>query len=33
MRFSATPVSYRLPPPLLGEHTAAILRSLGSSEE
>jgi crotonobetainyl-CoA:carnitine CoA-transferase CaiB-like acyl-CoA transferase len=33
MRFSKTPVSYRLPPPLLGEHTGVILRSLGYSAE
>ncbi|HKW32676.1 MAG TPA: CoA transferase [Candidatus Acidoferrum sp.] len=33
IRFSATPVSYRLPPPLLGEHTDQVLRSLGYSEE
>jgi crotonobetainyl-CoA:carnitine CoA-transferase CaiB-like acyl-CoA transferase len=31
IRFSQTPVSYRLPPPLLGEHTAEILASLGDS--
>jgi crotonobetainyl-CoA:carnitine CoA-transferase CaiB-like acyl-CoA transferase len=29
IRFSNTPVSYRLPPPLLGEHTGTILQSLG----
>jgi crotonobetainyl-CoA:carnitine CoA-transferase CaiB-like acyl-CoA transferase len=29
IRFSETPVSYRLPPPLLGEHTGEILESLG----
>jgi len=33
IRFSDTPVSYRLPPPLLGEHTSAILQSLGYSAE
>ena len=33
VRFSSTPVSYRLPPPLLGEHTAEILQSLGFTAE
>jgi len=28
MRFSETPLEYRLPPPLLGEHTDEVLRSL-----
>lgn len=33
IRFSNTPVSYRLPPPLLGEHTDKILESLGYTAE
>jgi crotonobetainyl-CoA:carnitine CoA-transferase CaiB-like acyl-CoA transferase len=33
IRFSETPVSYRLPPPLLGEHTCQILQGLGYSAE
>jgi crotonobetainyl-CoA:carnitine CoA-transferase CaiB-like acyl-CoA transferase len=33
IRFSNTPVSYRLPPPMLGEHTSEILQSLGYSSE
>jgi len=35
MRFSATPLAYRLPPPLLGEHTDQILKEflkLGDTE-
>ncbi len=28
MRFSATPIEYQLPPPLLGEHTDAVLRGV-----
>jgi crotonobetainyl-CoA:carnitine CoA-transferase CaiB-like acyl-CoA transferase len=31
VRFSDMPASYRLPPPMLGEHNAEILRSLGIS--
>ena len=33
IRFSNTPVSYRLPPPLLGEHTSEILQTLGYSPD
>jgi crotonobetainyl-CoA:carnitine CoA-transferase CaiB-like acyl-CoA transferase len=33
IRLSNTPVSYRLPPPLLGEHTGQILHGLGYSAE
>jgi crotonobetainyl-CoA:carnitine CoA-transferase CaiB-like acyl-CoA transferase len=33
IRFSNAPVSYRLPPPLLGEHTRSILESLGYTAE
>ncbi|CAN5840041.1 CaiB/BaiF CoA-transferase family protein [soil metagenome] len=29
MKFSATPVQYRRPPPLLGEHTAEVLSEIG----
>jgi crotonobetainyl-CoA:carnitine CoA-transferase CaiB-like acyl-CoA transferase len=33
MRFSETPVEYRQAPPLLGEHTDEVLRTLGKSAE
>jgi crotonobetainyl-CoA:carnitine CoA-transferase CaiB-like acyl-CoA transferase len=33
VNFANTPVSYRLPPPLLGEHTREVLQSLGYSAE
>jgi crotonobetainyl-CoA:carnitine CoA-transferase CaiB-like acyl-CoA transferase len=33
VKFSETPVSYRLPPPQLGEHTNEILCGLGYSDE
>jgi crotonobetainyl-CoA:carnitine CoA-transferase CaiB-like acyl-CoA transferase len=33
MRFSGTPIEYRLAPPVLGEHTVEVLRGLlGKSE-
>ena len=32
MRFSETPLDYRRAPPLLGEHTEAVLRGLGRSD-
>ena len=32
MKFSATPVQYRRPPPVLGEHTAELLRESGFSD-
>jgi crotonobetainyl-CoA:carnitine CoA-transferase CaiB-like acyl-CoA transferase len=32
IRLSNMPVSYRLPPPLLGEHSAEVLRGLGYSD-
>jgi crotonobetainyl-CoA:carnitine CoA-transferase CaiB-like acyl-CoA transferase len=32
VRFSSTPVAYRLPPPLLGEHSREILQSLKYSD-
>ena len=33
IQFSGTPVSYRLPPPLLGEHTSQILQELGYASD
>ena len=33
VKFSATPATHRLPPPLLGEHSHDVLRSLGYSKE
>jgi crotonobetainyl-CoA:carnitine CoA-transferase CaiB-like acyl-CoA transferase len=33
VRLSSTPVVYRLPPPLLGEHNQQILQSLNYSND
>ena len=33
VHFSETPVSYRLPPPMLGEHTLTILEEMGCTHE
>ncbi|MDP1715760.1 MAG: CoA transferase [Anaerolineales bacterium] len=33
LKMSATPVEYRLPPPLMGEHTEQVLRELGYGDE
>jgi crotonobetainyl-CoA:carnitine CoA-transferase CaiB-like acyl-CoA transferase len=33
IRMSATPIQYRYPPPLLGEHTSGILQELGYTAE
>ncbi|MDO8755699.1 MAG: CoA transferase [Anaerolineales bacterium] len=33
LKMSATPVEYRLPPPLMGEHTQEVLRELGYSSD
>jgi len=33
MRFSATPVEHKIGPPVLGEHTDDVLKSLGKSAE
>jgi crotonobetainyl-CoA:carnitine CoA-transferase CaiB-like acyl-CoA transferase len=33
LKMSETPVEYRLPPPLMGEHTQQVLRELGYGDE
>jgi len=33
LKMSATPVEYRLPPPLMGEHTEEVLRELGFGDD
>jgi glutaryl-CoA transferase len=33
MKFSETPIEYRIPPPLLGQHTREILRDLLEIED
>jgi len=32
MRFSKTPVTYRRPPPMLGQHTREVLQELGMAD-
>jgi crotonobetainyl-CoA:carnitine CoA-transferase CaiB-like acyl-CoA transferase len=33
LKMSGTPIAYRLPPPLMGEHTEAVLMELGYTDE
>jgi len=33
MKFSKSPVSYRRPPPMLGQHTLEVLQEMGLSQE
>ncbi|NOT04524.1 MAG: hypothetical protein HOP27_07970 [Anaerolineales bacterium] len=33
LKMSDTPVEYRLPPPLMGEHTEDVLRELGYGDD
>jgi crotonobetainyl-CoA:carnitine CoA-transferase CaiB-like acyl-CoA transferase len=33
MRFSATPITYDVPPPLLGEHTREVLGELAAIDD
>ena len=33
LKMSETPVEYRIPPPLMGEHTEEVLRELGFGDD